>query len=104
VRPTEDPDPVACLPAQRHRHHVVELEEAGLLAPPPVGRHERTLHSIAGHRLAPRRPRHRSLPPRLLRLPRRVGLAELSFLDLVEQRVQRAIEHLGQISRWHPVA
>ncbi|HEU5057885.1 MAG TPA: hypothetical protein VFU21_15240, partial [Kofleriaceae bacterium] len=105
VRPTEDPDVLGGrAPTVRHRHHVVELEEPGLLAPPPVLADERALQAVARHHLPPHLARNgpavRARPAR----PRRLRLAELPALDLVEQRIERPVQYVGQIARRHPVA
>jgi hypothetical protein len=104
VPATEDADAVTRLAAERHRDDMVELEEAHLLAPPAVLGDERALHAIARHRLAPRRPRLVPLRLTRLRRPRPLRLAELPRLDLVEERIERAVQHLGQVSRRHLVA
>jgi hypothetical protein len=83
---------------------VVELEEPGLLAAPAIVGYERAAHAVARRHLAPHRPRHVAPPRALPRLARRPRLAELSPLDPVEQRVERSVQHLGEIAGRHLVA
>ena len=105
VRPAEDPDLLHRRPAApRHRHHVVELEKAGLLAPPAVLPDERAPLPVPRHHLPPHLPRHVALHPAGPRLARCLRLAELPPLDPVEQRIQRPVQHLGQVSRRHLVS
>jgi hypothetical protein len=83
---------------------VIELEEPGLLAAPPILGDERAAHPIARHRLPPRLPRHVPAAPARLRRPRLLHTTEFPRLDLLDQRVERAIHHLGEISRRHLMA
>jgi hypothetical protein len=103
VRSTEDPHSIVRVSALRDRHDVVDLEEPGLLAPPPIVGDERALRAVPRHRLTPRRARY--VPPALapLRRPRLLHLTELPRLDLLQQRIQRAIQDHGQIARRHLV-
>src|SRR5688572_16368560 len=85
VCPAEHPDAVDCrLAAPRHRHHMVELEEAGLLAAPAVLGDERAARTVSRHHLTPHRARHVAPGRALLRRPRSPRLAELPPLDPVE--------------------
>jgi len=94
VRSTEHPHPVARRATERHRHHVVELEEPGLLAAPSVVRYERAAKPIPRHRLSPRLARHVPLHAARLLRARPLRLAEPLPLDLVEKPVEHAVEHV----------
>jgi hypothetical protein len=104
VRSAEHPDPVARLAAPRHRDHVVQFEEPGLVAAPAVVRDERATKAIARHRLPAIRVRDGALAATRPRRPRPLCLAESLPLELVEEPIEHAIEHLGEISRRHLVA
>ena len=82
---------------------MVELEEPGLFAAPAVLGDERAALAIARHHLPPNCARHVTLVRARLRCARSPGLAQLPSFDPIEQRIERAIQHLGQISRRHLV-
>ncbi|HUS69113.1 MAG TPA: hypothetical protein VMZ28_31470, partial [Kofleriaceae bacterium] len=77
---------------------MIQLQEPGLVAPPPILTDERAALTIARDHLAPHRRRHVSPRPALCRRPRLLHLAELPRLDLLEQHVQRPVDDGAQVT------
>ena len=67
----------------------------------PVLAHERASRSVATPDDTPDVCGHVPRARRATSLARKVGRGALAALELVEQRIQRSVEHLGEIARGH---
>jgi hypothetical protein len=105
VRPAPQPDPGHGRPsAPHHGLDVIELEPGALQATAPGGAHERASSAIALPHRAPDLGRDvawiSARPPRT----RAVGRGELAPLELADEGVQGAVEHLGDFPGGNLVA